>query len=84
MKFDAVYTVHAPELKDTLHSDGSKTFETCNYGYITIKNPALVNLIDQQISIDGFGYYYIDPIMNFKDSGQDIYNEYENAFRILD
>lgn len=84
LKFDKVFTVHPPKLNDTLHADGSKTYETCNYGYITIKNPALVIFLEQQIAIDGYGYYYIEALMKFKDSGQDIYDEIENVLRILD
>lgn len=79
-----VYTVYAPKFNDTLHADGSKTYETCNYGFITIKNPNFVNLIKQQIKIDGSGWYYMDTLIRFKDSVQDIYDEFQNAMRILD
>ena len=75
---------YAPKLKDTLHADGSKTYETWNYGYLTIKNPVIVKLIEKQLSINGFGWYYMDAIQKFVDEGKDIYNEFEIAIRILD
>lgn len=83
-KMGNVINVYAPKLNDTLHDDGSKTYETCNYGYLTIKNPVLVRLIDKQISIDGFGWYYMDAIQKFVDAGEDIFNELEIALKILD
>lgn len=83
-KMGNVINIYAPKLNDTLHTDGSKTYETCNYGYLTIKNPELVKLIEEQISIDGFGWYYVDAIQKFVDSGKDIYNEYKIALVILD
>ncbi|NPD44659.1 hypothetical protein [Lentimicrobium sp. S6] len=79
-----VFNVNPPKLKDTLHANGSKTYQTCYYGFITIKNPAFVKLLDQQINLDGFGFYYVGAIQNFVDTGQDIYNEYRNVLRILD
>ena len=63
-----VINIYAPKLKDTLHADGSKTYETCNYGYLTIKNPELVKLIEVQISIDGFGWFYLDAIQKLVDT----------------
>lgn len=83
-KIDAAITIHAPILNDTLHADGSKTYDTCNYGFITIKNPEFVKLIEKQINIDGFGWYYMEAIQKFVDAGKDIYNEYENALKVLD
>ena len=84
MKKTKFNTVYAPNLNDTLHSDGSKTYETCNYGFITIKNPALVKLIEQQIRINGNGWFYMEALIKFKNSGLDIFNEIEDAMRILD
>ena len=79
-----VINIYAPKLKDTLHADGSKTYETCNNGYLTIKNPELIKLLEEQLSMDGYGWYYVDAIQKFVDAGKDIYNEYEIALRILD
>ena len=35
------------DFNDIKYEDGSKTYETLNYGYITISNPMLVDLIDK-------------------------------------
>jgi hypothetical protein len=32
-----VITMHMPKLNRNLHADGSKTYETYNYGYLNIK-----------------------------------------------
>ena len=68
---------------DTLHVDGSKTYQTFNYGYQTIKNPELVKLIEHALKVDGTGFYYAADLQNFVDSGKDIYNEIVKALRVL-
>jgi hypothetical protein len=70
--------------KDTLHPNGSKTYETFNYGYITIYNPKLVDLIEKQLSINGGGFFYAPALQQFVNDGKDKHNEIHNAFRVLD
>lgn len=69
---------------DTLHEDGSKTYETLHNGYITIKNPEFVSLIEDLLKKDMRGYSYIPYIMKFIKDDKDIYNEYKNVLRVLD
>lgn len=69
--------------KDVQHADGSKTYQTFNYGYQTIKNPELVKLIEHALKVDGTGFFYAADLQNFVDSGKDIYNEIVKALRVL-
>jgi len=75
---------HDYQFKDVLHPNGSKTYETHNYGFITIQNPALVNLIEKLLLTGGTGFFYLKYLQEFVDDGRDSYNEIQKAVRILD
>ncbi len=69
---------------DTLHSDGSKTYETHNRGYITIRNPKLVQEIEKILNGNHMGWSYMPTLLRFVDNELDTYNEIQKAITILD
>ena len=69
---------------DTLHADGSKTYETLNYGYITIENPSLVKEIENILAGNHQGWSYLPILQKFVDDGLDTRNEISKAIKILD
>lgn len=83
-KYSKLFTIKATEFNDTLHEDGSKTYETIGFGYITILNPELVYLIEELIKTGRTGYFYVPYLERFKNLGLDIYNEFDKAMIVLD
>lgn len=71
-------------LKDTLHSDGSKTYETLNYGFILISNPEFVKLIEKILKQNHTGWSYVPQILKYVNEGKDINKEYRKVLKILD
>jgi len=72
------------KLKDTLHADGSKTYETFNRGFITIINQAFVRLIETILANDMCGFSYVGLVQKFVDDGFDTENEVMNVLSVLD
>jgi hypothetical protein len=72
------------KFNDTVHKDGSKTYETFNYGFITIRNIKLVALIETLLKTNGTGFFYVRDLQKFVDDGNDSLNEIQKAMRVLD
>lgn len=74
----------ANAFNDTLHPDGSKTYQTLYRGYITIENPEFVKEIESILEGNYTGWGYMPRLEKFVSEGKDVYNEFQKVVFILD
>jgi hypothetical protein len=70
------------EKYDVVHKDGSKTYQTLNYGRITIKQPELIKIIDEYCETCNQRIFeFLQKKLDKKEYSQQLVND---VLRIID
>ena len=70
--------------KDINHKDGSKSYGNINGGYITIKRPEVVVIVDSILDKDYRGWSYMPILIKLREDEIVTLEEFSQIMRILD